>query len=144
MRIGHGYDAHRFEAGKPLVLGGVKISHDYGLLAHSDGDVLLHALCDALLGSIGEGDIGQHFPDSSDDYANIDSRVLLRHVYALVQQKGFKLGNTDLTIIAQAPKLSPYLNGVIYSQRFKFRRIANKYKSNHYRRNGLRRKKGRY
>ncbi|SHJ35399.1 2-C-methyl-D-erythritol 2,4-cyclodiphosphate synthase [Cycloclasticus pugetii] len=110
MRIGHGYDAHRFEAGKPLVLGGVKISHDYGLLAHSDGDVLLHALCDALLGSIGEGDIGQHFPDSSDDYANIDSRVLLRHVYALVQQKGFKLGNTDLTIIAQAPKLSPYLN----------------------------------
>ena len=112
MRIGHGYDAHRFEAEKPLVLGGIEIPHEFGLLAHSDGDVALHALCDALLGAIGQGDIGQHFPDTSDDYANIDSRILLRQVFTLVEQKGFKLGNVDLTIIAQVPKLSPYLDGM--------------------------------
>lgn len=112
MRIGHGYDAHRFEAGKPLVLGGVKIPYEYGLLAHSDGDVALHALCDALLGAIGQGDIGQHFPDTSDDYKNIDSRILLRQVYALVQQEGLKIGNVDLTIIAQVPKLAPYIAGM--------------------------------
>lgn len=112
MRIGHGYDAHRFEAEKPLVLGGIEIPYEFGLLAHSDGDVALHALCDALLGAIGQGDIGQHFPDTSDDYANIDSRILLRQVFTLVEQKGFKLGNVDLTIIAQVPKLLPYLDGM--------------------------------
>ncbi len=110
MRIGHGYDAHRFEAGKPLVLAGVKIPYEFGLLAHSDGDVALHALCDALLGAIAKGDIGQHFPDTKDDYANIDSRILLRHVYGLVESEGFQVGNIDLTIIAQAPKLAQYLN----------------------------------
>lgn len=110
MRIGHGYDAHRFEAGKPLVLAGVKIQYEFGLLAHSDGDVALHALCDALLGAIAKGDIGQHFPDTKDDYANIDSRILLRHVYGLVESEGFQVGNIDLTIIAQAPKLAQYLN----------------------------------
>lgn len=109
MRIGHGYDAHRFEKDKTLVLGGVEIPHEFGLLAHSDGDVALHALCDALLGAIGRGDIGQHFPDSSDDYSNIDSRILLRRVYQLVEKAGYVLANTDLTIIAQAPKLAAYL-----------------------------------
>jgi 2-C-methyl-D-erythritol 2,4-cyclodiphosphate synthase len=109
MRIGHGYDAHRFEKDKQLVLGGVTIPHEFGLLAHSDGDVALHALCDALLGAIGRGDIGQHFPDSSAEYENIDSRLLLRHVYKLVEEAGFDLGNVDITIIAQAPKLAAYL-----------------------------------
>ncbi|ORU93079.1 MAG: 2-C-methyl-D-erythritol 2,4-cyclodiphosphate synthase [Cycloclasticus sp. symbiont of Bathymodiolus heckerae] len=109
MRIGHGYDAHRFEKGKRLVLGGVGIEHQFGLLAHSDGDVVLHALCDALLGAIGKGDIGQHFPDTSDEYANVDSRILLREVFNLVQQAGYQIGNVDLTIIAQAPKLASYL-----------------------------------
>lgn len=109
MRIGHGYDAHRFEKNKALVLGGVTIPYEFGLLAHSDGDVALHALCDALLGAIGRGDIGQHFPDTSDEYASIDSRILLRHVYTLVEEAGFELGNVDLTIIAQAPKLADYL-----------------------------------
>ena len=113
MRIGHGYDAHRFEAGKPLVLAGVKIPYEFGLLAHSDGDVALHALCDALLGAIAKGDIGQHFPDTKDDYANIDSRILLRHVYGLVENEGFQVGNIDLTIIAQAPKLAQYLNKMV-------------------------------
>ena len=109
MRIGHGYDAHRFEKDKTLVLGGVEIPHEFGLLAHSDGDVALHALCDALLGAIGRGDIGQHFPDSSDDYSNIDSRILLRRVYHMVEKAGYVLAHTDLTIIAQAPKLAAYL-----------------------------------
>ncbi|MEW5009581.1 2-C-methyl-D-erythritol 2,4-cyclodiphosphate synthase [Cycloclasticus sp. 46_83_sub15_T18] len=110
MRIGHGYDAHRFELGKPLVLAGVQIDHEYGLLAHSDGDVALHAVCDALLGAIGHGDIGQHFPDTSDDFKNIDSRILLRDVFELVQQAGYSLANLDVTVIAQAPKLAPFLS----------------------------------
>ena len=110
MRIGHGYDAHRFELGKPLVLAGVQIDHEYGLLAHSDGDVALHAVCDALLGAIGQGDIGQHFPDTSDDFKNIDSRILLRDVFELVQQAGYSLANLDVTIIAQAPKLASFLS----------------------------------
>jgi len=109
MRIGHGYDAHRFEQGKSLVLGGVKIDYEYGLLAHSDGDVALHAVCDALLGAIGKGDIGQHFPDTSNEFKNIDSRILLRDVFKLVQQAGYALGNLDITIIAQAPKLATFL-----------------------------------
>ncbi|MEY8241477.1 MAG: 2-C-methyl-D-erythritol 2,4-cyclodiphosphate synthase, partial [Cycloclasticus sp.] len=89
---------------------GVQIDHEYGLLAHSDGDVALHAVCDALLGAIGHGDIGQHFPDTSDDFKNIDSRILLRDVFELVQQAGYSLANLDVTIIAQAPKLASFLS----------------------------------
>ena len=106
MRIGFGYDAHRFEAGRPLVLGGVEVAHDQGLAAHSDGDVAIHALCDALLGAAALGDIGRHFPDSSEDYAGIDSRILLRHVVALLHGKGWRVGNVDITLVAQAPRLA--------------------------------------
>jgi len=113
MRIGHGYDAHRFVEGKPLVIAGVDIPYESGLLAHSDGDVALHALCDALLGAIAQGDIGQHFPDTSAQYENIDSRILLRDVFALVQKTGLKIANVDLTIIAQAPKLASYLKAMV-------------------------------
>ena len=109
MRIGHGYDAHKFTEGKSLILGGVNIPHDYGLLAHSDGDVVIHAACDALLGAIGRGDIGQHFPDNDSTYENIDSRILLRKVQVLVEEAGFSLGNLDVSIIAQAPKLVSFL-----------------------------------
>lgn len=110
MRIGHGYDAHRFGEGRPLVLGGVTVPHDRGLLAHSDGDVVIHALCDALLGAAGLGDIGRHFPDTSRDYENIDSRLLLRHVTALLRERSLSLGNADLTIIAQRPRLAPHID----------------------------------
>ena len=110
MRIGQGYDAHRFAPARPLVLGGVTIPHDLGLEAHSDGDVLLHALCDALLGAAGLGDIGRHFPDSSSEYAAIDSRILLRRVRELVAEAGLRPGNVDATIIAQAPKLAPHID----------------------------------
>ncbi|PCH85965.1 MAG: 2-C-methyl-D-erythritol 2,4-cyclodiphosphate synthase [Piscirickettsiaceae bacterium] len=109
MRIGHGYDAHRFVADKPLVLGGVTVPYEQGLLAHSDGDVVLHALCDALLGAAGLGDIGQHFPDTDNEFKNIDSRLLLRRIVALLTEKGLSLINADMTIIAQAPKLAPFL-----------------------------------
>ena len=109
MRIGHGFDAHRFAAGRPLVLGGVTLDHEYGLEAHSDGDVVIHALCDALLGAAALGDSGAHFPDSSRSYADIDSRILLRAVIALLAEHGWRLGNADITIIAQAPKLAPYI-----------------------------------
>ena len=109
MRIGHGYDAHRFEAGRPLVIGGVTIPHPQGLAAHSDGDVLIHALCDALLGAAGEGDIGRHFPDSSAEFAGIDSRILLRRVVGLLRGRGLALGNADITVIAQAPRLGPHI-----------------------------------
>jgi 2-C-methyl-D-erythritol 2,4-cyclodiphosphate synthase len=112
MRIGQGYDAHRFELGKPLVLGGVGIPHDEGLKAHSDGDVLIHALCDALLGAAGLGDIGRHFPDSDQVYAGIDSRVLLRRVTALLHGRGWRIGNVDLTAIAQRPRLAPYIDAM--------------------------------
>ena len=112
MRIGQGYDAHRFTAGRPLVLGGVDIPHPQGLAAHSDGDVLIHAVCDALLGAAALGDIGRHFPDSSPDYAGIDSRVLLRSVVELIAQRGLKLGNLDVTVVAQAPKLAPHIEGM--------------------------------
>ncbi|MES9904211.1 MAG: 2-C-methyl-D-erythritol 2,4-cyclodiphosphate synthase [Sedimenticola sp.] len=110
MRIGHGYDAHRFAVDRRLVLGGVEIAHDLGLAAHSDGDVLIHALCDALLGAAGAGDIGHHFPDSSDDYKDIDSRVLLRQVVELLTQQAMSVGNVDITLVAQAPKLSPHID----------------------------------
>ena len=112
MRIGQGYDAHRFETGKPLVLGGVAIPHDEGLKAHSDGDVLIHALCDALLGAAGLGDIGRHFPDNDQSYAGIDSRVLLRRVRGLLQERGWRVGNVDLTAVAQRPRLAPYIESM--------------------------------
>jgi 2-C-methyl-D-erythritol 2,4-cyclodiphosphate synthase len=112
MRIGHGFDAHCFATGRPLVLGGVTIPHSHGLLAHSDGDVLIHALADALLGAAGLGDIGQHFPDSSADYKNIDSRILLREVIVLCGNKNLTVSNVDTTIIAQEPKLKPHLNAM--------------------------------
>ena len=110
MRIGHGYDAHGFISGRPLILGGVTIPYDKGLKAHSDGDAVIHALCDALLGSAGLGDIGVYFPDSKEQYKNIDSRILLREVVNIISDKGARIGNVDITILAQVPKLSPYLN----------------------------------
>lgn len=108
IRIGQGYDVHRFKEDGDVILGGVKVPYERGLEAHSDGDVVLHALCDALLGAVAMGDIGKHFPDTDPDFKGADSRILLRHVYGLVQQKGYRLGNADITIIAQAPKMSPY------------------------------------
>jgi 2-C-methyl-D-erythritol 2,4-cyclodiphosphate synthase len=109
MRIGHGYDAHRFGDGDFVTLGGVRIGHSHGLEAHSDGDVLIHAICDALLGAAGLGDIGRHFPDSDDQYRGIDSRVLLRRVCAALAEKGWRLGNLDCTVIAQQPRLGPHI-----------------------------------
>jgi len=106
MRIGHGYDVHRFGPGDHVVLGGVMIPCERGVVAHSDGDVLLHALCDALLGACALGDIGQHFPDSDPAYRGIDSRRLLRHTYQLVQNHGYVIGNADLTLLAQAPRVA--------------------------------------
>jgi 2-C-methyl-D-erythritol 2,4-cyclodiphosphate synthase len=108
MRIGHGYDLHALEPGRRLVLGGVKIAHDRGPIAHSDGDVLLHALADALLGAAALGDIGQHFPDNDPAYAGADSRALLRHVANLVRAAGYAVANVDLTVLAQRPKLAPH------------------------------------
>ena len=105
MRIGHGYDAHRFTAGGRLVLGGVDIPHDKGLAAHSDGDVVLHALCDALIGAAGGGDIGKHFPDNDPQYENIDSRVLVRRVIETLSGDGLRVGNADVTIVAEEPRL---------------------------------------
>ncbi|APO80539.1 2-C-methyl-D-erythritol 2,4-cyclodiphosphate synthase [Pseudomonas putida] len=109
MRIGHGYDVHRFCDGDFITLGGVRIPHKYGLLAHSDGDVLLHALSDALLGAAALGDIGKHFPDTDPQFKGADSRVLLRHVVGIVRAKGWKVGNIDATIVAQAPKMAPHI-----------------------------------
>jgi 2-C-methyl-D-erythritol 2,4-cyclodiphosphate synthase len=109
MLIGQGVDAHRFEAGRPLVLGGVSIPHDQGMAAHSDGDVVVHALCDALLGAAGLGDIGRHFPDTDAAYAGIDSRILLRRVVASLKGLGLAVHNADLTIVAQRPRLAPYV-----------------------------------
>ena len=109
MRIGHGFDVHAFGPGEFITLGGVRILHSHGLIAHSDGDVLLHALCDALLGAAGLGDIGQHFPDGSPEFKDIDSRILLRRVAALLREQGLTLGNADATIIAQAPRMAPHI-----------------------------------
>lgn len=109
MRIGHGFDAHRFGVGDHVVIGGVRIAHPQGLLAHSDGDVLIHALCDALLGAAGLGDIGRHFPDSDAAFQDIDSRVLLRRVIASLREQGLHVGNADCTVIAQAPRLGPHI-----------------------------------
>jgi 2-C-methyl-D-erythritol 2,4-cyclodiphosphate synthase len=112
MRIGHGFDAHRFGAQRALVLGGVQVAHHVGLLAHSDGDVVLHALCDALLGAAGRGDIGRHFPDTDAAYASIDSRVLLARVMDALAQAGFTVVNADITIIAQVPKLAGHMDAM--------------------------------
>ena len=109
MRIGHGYDVHRFTDGAFITLGGLQIAHTRGLLAHSDGDVLLHALSDALLGAAALGDIGKHFPDTDPQFKGADSRVLLRHVVSLVRAKGWQVGNVDATIVAQAPKMAPHI-----------------------------------
>ncbi|ATG75121.1 2-C-methyl-D-erythritol 2,4-cyclodiphosphate synthase [Zobellella denitrificans] len=113
MRIGHGFDVHKFGGEGPCILAGVAVPHEQGLLAHSDGDVVLHALCDALLGAIGAGDIGRHFPDTDAAFAGIDSRVLLRDVFNRVKQAGFVLGNADVTVLAQAPKLAPHIDAMV-------------------------------
>lgn len=108
-RIGTGYDVHALSVGLDMWLGGVKIDHESGFVAHSDGDVLIHALCDALLGALALGDIGKHFPDTDPRYKGIDSKSLLKHCMALVRSKGYELMNSDCTIVAQAPRLSPYI-----------------------------------
>lgn len=112
MRIGHGYDVHRFGPGDTVVLGGVSIPYSRGLEAHSDGDVLIHAICDALLGAIGEGDIGRHFPDTDAAWKGADSRTLLTRVVKLVRAAGWQLGNLDSTLIAQAPKMAPHIEAM--------------------------------
>jgi 2-C-methyl-D-erythritol 2,4-cyclodiphosphate synthase len=112
MRIGHGYDVHRFGEGDHLMLGGVRIPFTQSFVAHSDGDVAIHALCDALLGAAALGDIGRHFPDNSAEFKNIDSRILLRKVMALLTEKDFAVGNVDVTIIAQAPKMAPHIDAM--------------------------------
>jgi len=113
MRIGHGYDVHRLVPGRKLILGGVEIPYELGLLGHSDADVLLHALCDAILGALGAGDIGKHFPDSDPAYKGIDSLILLDHVVDLATQRGYAVSNGDVTVIAQRPKLAPYIPAMI-------------------------------
>ena len=112
IRIGHGFDVHKFGGDGPCMLGGVPIPYEQGLLAHSDGDVVLHAVSDALLGAIAAGDIGRHFPDNDMKFKGIDSRILLRDVYAKVQAEGYRLGNLDVTIIAQAPKMAPHIEAM--------------------------------
>ena len=109
IRIGHGYDVHKLGGEGPITLCGVKIDHHCGLIAHSDGDVATHALCDALLGALALGDIGKHFPDTDSAYAGADSLALLKHVYNLVKEKGYELSNADITIAAQVPKLAPHI-----------------------------------
>jgi len=109
MRIGHGFDVHKFGGRGPIVLGGVDIPFEHGFIAHSDGDVAIHALCDAILGALCLADIGNHFPDTDGQYENISSRILLRHVVGLLNEKGYHLGNADITIVAQAPKIAPHL-----------------------------------
>ena len=109
FRIGNGYDVHRLAEGLKLTLGGVEIPHTKGCVAHSDGDVIIHALCDALLGALALGDIGHHFPDTSDEYAGIDSKILLRRTYDMVRERGYALVNADITLLLQAPKIAPYV-----------------------------------
>lgn len=108
MRIGHGFDVHRLVEGRKCTIGGVEIAHDRGLDGHSDADVLLHAICDALLGAAALGDIGKHFPPTDDCYKGVDSRTLLRHVISLLSDKGYVVGNIDATVICEAPRLSTY------------------------------------
>lgn len=112
IRIGHGFDVHKFGGEGPVIIGGVAVPYEKGLIAHSDGDVALHALSDALLGAIAEGDIGRHFPDTDDEWKGADSRSLLRDVYSKVKQKGYTIGNVDVTIMAQAPKMAPHISAM--------------------------------
>ena len=112
MRVGMGYDVHRLSVGRKLIIGGVEIPYEKGLLGHSDADVLLHAIMDALLGALALGDIGFHFPDNDPAYSGADSRVLLRRVAELIREKGYAVGNVDATVIAQAPKLRPYIDAM--------------------------------
>ena len=113
MRIGQGFDVHQLVEGRTLIIGGVEIPYDKGLLGHSDADVLLHAICDALLGAAGLGDIGRHFSDTDTKFKNIDSRILLREVARMVAEKGFHIGNVDATIIAQAPKMAAFIPRIV-------------------------------
>ncbi len=113
FRVGQGFDVHVLCTDRPLIIGGVTIEHTHGLLGHSDADVLLHAVTDALLGAAGLGDIGRHFPDTDPQYQGADSRVLLRHAYALVQEQGWRVGNIDATIHAQAPKMAPHAPAMV-------------------------------
>lgn len=110
IRIGHGYDVHKFGGKGPITIAGVNITHPKGLIAHSDGDVAIHALCDAILGALALGDIGRHFPDNDQAYQNINSQILLKNVVQLMANKGYRLGNADITIIAEAPKMSPHID----------------------------------
>ncbi len=112
MRIGHGFDVHKFGGEGPVIIGGVAIPYEQGLIAHSDGDVALHALSDALLGAIAAGDIGRHFPDTDDKWKGADSRMLLRDVYRRVKEQGYVIGNADVTIMAQAPKMAPHIESM--------------------------------
>ncbi|WP_422121829.1 2-C-methyl-D-erythritol 2,4-cyclodiphosphate synthase [Planococcus sp. X10-3] len=109
IRIGQGYDVHQLVEGRPLILGGIEIPHDKGLLGHSDADVLLHTITDAALGAIGGGDIGKHFPDTDPEFKDADSKKLLTHIWQYVKEQGYELGNVDCTVIAQKPKLAPYI-----------------------------------
>ncbi len=112
IRIGQGFDVHKFEEGRPLILGGVLIPHNKGLTGHSDADVLLHTITDAALGAIGEGDIGRHFPDTDSAYKDVDSAKLLEDIWKLVNERGYELGNIDCTIIAEQPKMAPHINAI--------------------------------
>ncbi|CAM2741498.1 2-C-methyl-D-erythritol 2,4-cyclodiphosphate synthase [Vibrio ordalii] len=112
IRIGHGFDVHKFGGEGPVIIGGIAVPYEQGLIAHSDGDVALHALSDALLGAIAAGDIGRHFPDTDDKWKGADSRELLKDVYRRVKAQGYRLGNADVTIIAQAPKMAPYIEAM--------------------------------
>jgi len=112
IRIGHGFDVHKFGGEGPVIVGGVSVPYEQGLVAHSDGDVALHALCDALLGSIAAGDIGRHFPDTDDEWKGADSRELLKDVYRRVKEQGYQIGNVDVTIMAQAPKMAPHIDAM--------------------------------
>ena len=112
FRIGHGYDVHALREGLRLVLGGIEIPHEKGCVAHSDGDVAIHAVCDALLGAAALGDIGLHFPDTSDDFKGIDSKILLQRVVALLRERGYEVGNIDCTIRMQRPKLRPHIDAM--------------------------------
>ena len=112
MRIGLGYDVHKLTEDRKLIIGGVEIPHDKGLLGHSDADVLIHAIMDSILGALALGDIGKHFPDTDEEYKGADSLKLLEHVYNLITSKGYKIGNIDSTIIAQSPKMAPYIESM--------------------------------
>ncbi|WP_299807855.1 2-C-methyl-D-erythritol 2,4-cyclodiphosphate synthase [uncultured Shewanella sp.] len=112
IRIGHGFDVHKFGGESPLILGGITVPYEVGLIAHSDGDVVLHAISDAILGAMALGDIGKHFPDTDPDFKGADSRVLLRHCYQLATDMGYSLSNLDVTVIAQAPKMAPHIEAI--------------------------------